>query len=185
MPWFFFVIYLLLQACIPFVVFQTKVAHLCFCLVRIKMSLLSCFACFGRLSSCLSAVLQALCLGPARHLSPLFYRCFQGPAFGASVAGRADRIGRKNCPFKRHQIFCTEGSFVAFFLLRKEKFMHVRLWSKNRKSNVLSLPWLKFFVLNERTEAPSPKTSRERQRHIKVNPENSNLMGVARGDTII
>ena len=39
MPWIF-LSYLVLQACISFVVFQTKVAHLCVCLVRIKMPLL-------------------------------------------------------------------------------------------------------------------------------------------------
>ena len=33
--------YLALQACIAFVAFQTRVAYFCFCLVRIKMPLLT------------------------------------------------------------------------------------------------------------------------------------------------
>ena len=37
-----FLSYLVLQACISFVVFQTKEAPLCCCLVRIKMPLLTC-----------------------------------------------------------------------------------------------------------------------------------------------
>ena len=43
--------YLVLQRVSRFVVFQTKVAHLCFCLVRIKMRLLTCFFARGGVRS--------------------------------------------------------------------------------------------------------------------------------------
>ena len=45
------------------------------------------------------ACFPALCPGPTRHLFRLFFGCFQGPAFGASVAGRGDRNSREQ---KRH-----------------------------------------------------------------------------------
>ena len=51
----------------------------------------SCFACFGCFSGCFSAVSPALYTGPTRHPFRLFFGCFRGPTFGASVAGRADR----------------------------------------------------------------------------------------------
>ena len=49
------------------------------------------FRLFGCPSGCFSAVFPALYSGATRHLFRLFFGCFQGPAFGASVAGRADR----------------------------------------------------------------------------------------------
>ena len=49
------------------------------------------FRLFGCPTGCFSAVFPALCPGPTRHLFRLFSGCFQGPPFGASVAGRADR----------------------------------------------------------------------------------------------
>ena len=52
------------------------------------------FRLFGCPSGCFSAVFPALYSGATRHLFRLFFGCFQGPAFGASVAGRADRKSR-------------------------------------------------------------------------------------------
>ena len=52
----------------------------------------SCFASLRCFSGCFSAVSPALCPGPIRHPSRLFFGCFQGPAFRASRADRNLRI---------------------------------------------------------------------------------------------
>ena len=72
----------------------------------------SCFARFGCFSGCFSAVSPALYTRATRHLFRLFLGCFQGPAFGASVAGRADR---NSVPFSPPK----SGNFLHNFRARK------------------------------------------------------------------
>ena len=82
------------------------------------------FRLFGCPSGCFLAVFPALYSGATRHLFRLFFGCFQGPAFGAFVAGRADRNQKCRNPF-----FCSyfRNSFFAKNGCRKNIQFHFQL----------------------------------------------------------
>ena len=94
------------------------------------------FGCLAARPAVFPAVFPALCPGPTRHLFRLFFGCFQGPALGASVAGRADRKSRLKLSenFERHWSIRISGEIHM-----DQSLVHTFSWGNSYGPMVLKV----------------------------------------------